>query len=286
MPCLRLCDGIPHPPKTARNHLGVIKRCNKKRLANAADSSFNVCGNHPMKEYPLRTSASRAFTLVELLVVIAIITILMGLLFPVVQTVKESARKTQAANDISQITGALKNYYVEYGMYPLTAEQVKRGQDYGYDTVYGDPNGTFPNDKLFDVLRNNTTGINAPDVASMNPKAISFLEIGSVKDPTNPKSGVATQAVTNSRGDKINAGAFVDPWGNQYVVFVDANYDGTITSNGIGSPGGGGPYWFYYPYTGTGEIRVSAGACSIGKDGKWGTNGNGMAKGSDDVITW
>ena len=76
----------------------------------------------------------------------------------------------------------------------------------------------------------------------------------------------------------------MDPWGNQYVVFIDANFDGTITSNGTGNSGGGGPYWFYSPYSGT--IQRSSGACSLGKDGKWGKNGNGSIKDSDDVVSW
>ncbi|HEX5175388.1 MAG TPA: type II secretion system protein, partial [Chthoniobacteraceae bacterium] len=48
-------------------------------------------------------SASFGFTLIELLTVIAIIAILMGLLFPAVNAVKENAKKVQAKNDVTQI---------------------------------------------------------------------------------------------------------------------------------------------------------------------------------------
>ena len=189
-----------------------------------------------------------AFTLIEMLVVIAIIAILMGLAFPVFQSVQNSAKRTQAKNDLVQIVTAVNAFYTEYGKYPLPADTT--GDEY----TYGKANTAKP---LFDTLR----GLDA----TSNPRLVEFIKAPDAKDTANPKAGMAP--ATN--------GQFYDVWGNPYVVRIDADYDNQVPNPYAADTGAGG-----------GDLRQGVIALSLGKDGDGASGAKNAGKNKDDVISW
>ena len=202
-----------------------------------------------------KRAKKHAFTLIELLVVIAIIVILMGLLFPVIGSVKESGRKVQAKNDLTSIVNSVKAYYTEYGKYPNPTNSTT-------DVAFG---ATTPNAALIDILRNTNVSV----TGTFNPRSIVFLEAPSVKDPSSPKSGVL---IANAN---TNSGEWYDPWGTVYNIAIDEDYDNQILKA-------------THSYSDANFSTISTGVIgwSYGKDKKQGINGNKTYLNSDDVISW
>lgn len=208
-----------------------------------------------------------ALTLVELLVVIAIIAILSGLLFPMINAVKESSRKAQAAGEVNRITVAVQAFYTEYGKYP----SVRTG-NIDVDTAVGDAAAglKIPNRELFFSLCAVEKGVNTGAV--MNPRRVVFFEGKEVADPDHPRNGFLSQS---SERRSAEQDCYFDPWERQYCVAIDYSYDQKVKVR----------------YASCGyEPMVGVAAFSLGPDHSLGTRGSpSYSKGetkSDDLTSW
>ncbi len=115
----------------------------------------------------------KAFTLIELLVVIAIIAVLIGLLLPAVQKVREAAARMKCTNHIKQISLGLHNYHSAYERFPTSGEGTAAGgtafdmhSTYTYLLPYVEQENVF---RLFDLrFPYNHSGTPGNQVAAKN----------------------------------------------------------------------------------------------------------------------
>ncbi|MBN1257922.1 MAG: DUF1559 domain-containing protein, partial [Planctomycetes bacterium] len=82
----------------------------------------------------------RAFTLIELLVVISIIVILAGLLLPVIEQARETARRTACLNNYKQIGFGCTEYCVDFVVLPENT--AMKNKHSSMLSIYGAPTGT------------------------------------------------------------------------------------------------------------------------------------------------
>src|SRR5262249_28999361 len=167
-----------------------------------------------------RDSPSAAFTLIEMIVVILIIATLAALMATAGSSTFDRARKAQAKNDVIQLVTAINAFYTEYGRYPVNITNAANDAFFGTGATPAGCTSYGNNDVLLDVLRNNTdpSGPNLATVTSLNPRQIAFLSPGGAKNTVPPRGGIALDR------------RYYDPWGSQYAIVIDTNYDNTITN--------------------------------------------------------
>jgi type II secretory pathway pseudopilin PulG len=179
-----------------------------------------------------------AMTLVELLLVVFVIAVLAALLLPMNPRRGNPPKIVRAKVEIASLATAIEAYESEYQHLPLadltTNEDVTCGISSASITDFKKVDGTrlsATNSDLMIVLMDYDLGVNAGH--KLNPKRIQFLNAHMVVD-------------TNSPGVSAVDHQYRDPWGNPFVISLDANSDcfvrdaffasAALYANGLATP--------------------------------------------------
>jgi prepilin-type N-terminal cleavage/methylation domain-containing protein/prepilin-type processing-associated H-X9-DG protein len=161
----------------------------------------------------LRLARKRGFTLIELLVVIAIIGILIGLLLPAVQKVREAANRAKCSNNLKQWGLAQHGYHDVNGTFPpggrMDPAQSNWGDDRGTWIIYSLP--YVEQDALFRLIPPLDSTVNAIGVARGNPAFLN-AHISILKCPSDGDSRPDQANYAGSLGPQCAIGPCgVDP---------------------------------------------------------------------------
>ena len=254
-------------------------------------ASDNVHGMHPSRKRAGVTGRA-GFTLIELLTVIAIIAILMGLLLPAMNAVKNSAKKSAAKTDLTQFVTAVKAFYTDYGVYPIDPAIEAQTPE---DVEYGATSDSYHNQEIVNVLRadqtaGDTLSTSGSTPISVNTREVVYLDVPLVKNSTSPTSGLGTGKEPN--GITTKTGEWYDPWGEPYIIAIDGNYDGYVAPNPGALVGYNDLNYVQVPQSGgntggTQGVQTGVIAGSFGADHTQGSSANSQHfAGSDDVLSW
>jgi prepilin-type N-terminal cleavage/methylation domain-containing protein len=211
---------------------------------------------------PQRDKRALGFTLIELLVVIAIIAILIGLLLPAVQKVREAAARAQCANNLKQIGLAVHSYENVHRSFPPSRttgmvegapwypyhhswtaailphiEQQSVFQAYDYEADWSDP-------RNFPAIQSQVAIFNCPSVPdgerqdttiTPNPACGDYSTINAIKDFV----GINCFGLLHieSKDDPRLIGALVRDHRTRMVDITDGTSNTILVAEDAGRPG-------------------------------------------------
>ena len=164
--------------------------------------------------------ARLAMTRSGLLLFILVMAILVAIILPITSPPVREPRTSRARFEVSCLVNAIEAYEADYGRLPLTDVTTNADVTCGISPAeiqdFQPVKGTrliATNSDLIIVLMDFDLGANAGD--RLNPKQIKYLNARMTRD-------------VNSSGVSVVDHQFRDPWGNPYIISLDANQDGLV----------------------------------------------------------
>ncbi|MFL5338590.1 MAG: DUF1559 domain-containing protein [Gemmataceae bacterium] len=180
-----------------------------------------------------------AFTLIELLVVIAIIAILIGLLLPAVQKVRDAAARAKCQNNLKQIGLALHNYHDVNGVFPSAhIEQCPTGTGTGTEAGCTYFSGIFiqilPYIEQDNLFRNYNDKVPNYMPGFTQNKSVALVNVPIYNCPTDQRAGKLIAPETLAPNGGSNNGTF------QYMA---SSYKAMTGIGDTGTTDTFGGYW-------------------------------------------